>query len=384
MTDTPASPALRPTRLDLRHHADVHFDFGRFPDGAGDLAGRRFPKHHFHSNLPWHHDCSTSGMTTALAAPPLVTTKAKGRVLVVDDSGTIRLLLTASLRQAGFEVVLAADGAAALARLDDSQPEVVLTDLQMPGMDGFALLERIRARPGAPEVIVVTGTHARDMDAALRALRLGAHDFLTKPLPAGDAVALTIEKALEKKRLREANERLLRELEALSRTDALSGALNRRVFDETLRRELARAERHAFAVSLLLFDLDHFKRINDTHGHPAGDEVLRVFGHALAEEVRESDAVFRYGGEEFAVLLTHTPLAGAVKVAERLVARTRALAVPVSGATLRFTASVGVATSDGGSLDPAGLIEAADRALYEAKHLGRDQVAAQVAQEKTR
>jgi two-component system cell cycle response regulator len=323
-------------------------------------------------------------MTTALAAPPLVTTKAKGRVLVVDDSNTIRLLLTASLRQAGFEVVLAADGAAALARLDDSQPEVVLTDLQMPGMDGFALLEKIRARAGAPEVIVVTGTHARDMDAALRALRLGAHDFLTKPLPAGEAVALTLEKALEKKRLRDANERLLRELEALSRTDALTGALNRRMFDETLRRELARAERHALPVSLLLLDLDHFKRVNDTHGHPAGDEVLRVFARALTEEVRESDAVFRYGGEEFAVVLTHTGLADAVKVAERLIARTRSLSVPVAGATLRFTASVGVAGATGGSLDPAALVEAADRALYEAKRLGRDQVAAQVPQEKTR
>jgi diguanylate cyclase (GGDEF)-like protein len=149
------------------------------------------------------------------------------------------------------------------------------------------------------------------------------------------------------------------------------------VFDQTLRRELERGARHGFPVSLLLFDLDHFKRINDTHGHPAGDEVLRVFGRMLAEEVRESDAVFRYGGEEFAVLLTHTRPEDALKVAERLLRRTRALSVPVAGGLLRFTASVGVAGSEGAPLDPGSLVAAADRALYEAKADGRDRAAHQ-------
>jgi diguanylate cyclase (GGDEF)-like protein len=314
-------------------------------------------------------------MSTALAAAPVTSpARTRGRVLVVDDSRTVRYVVTRCLREAGYEVFEAPDAPSALARLDSLQPEVVLTDLHMPGMDGFTLIEKIRGRADSPEVIVVTGTHATDMDAALRALRLGAHDFLTKPLPPAAAVEMTIEKALEKKRLRAANQRLMRELEALSRTDALTGALNRRAFDDTLRRECAGAQRYGFPVSLLLLDLDHFKRVNDRFGHPAGDEVLRVFGRVLADEIRETDAVFRYGGEEFAVVLTHTSLTEAVRAGERLLARVRALVVPIDGHTLRFTASAGAAGAEGRTIDPGALIHRADQALYRAKSQGRDRV----------
>src|SRR5262245_6738777 len=185
------------------------------------------------------------------------------------------------------------------------------------------------------------------MNCAIRALRLGAHDFLTKPPTGPDEVILTVDRALEKKRLKEANLRLLRQLEALSRTDALTGALNRRAFDETLRRERERARRYGLVLSVILFDLDHFKLVNDPHGPPAGDEVLKEFVRLAGSIFRDSDGLYRYGGEEFAVLLPHTPMGGALLAACRMVAATRETIFRCGSISLQVTVSAGVAAAEG-------------------------------------
>jgi diguanylate cyclase (GGDEF)-like protein len=298
------------------------------------------------------------------------------RVLVADDSPVARALLSGYLRMAGYEVEEAKDGADALARLAATPFDVVVTDLQMPGVDGFGVLETVKNRSVGAEVIILTGSRAQDVNCAIRALRLGAHDFLTKP-PSVDDIVLAVERAVEKKRLRETNQRLLRELEALSRTDALTGTYNRRMFDEALEREVLRSRRYSYALSLVLLDLDHFKDVNDTYGHLAGDEVLKRFAHLVQDVLRDSDAIHRLGGDEFALILPHTPVEGALEAARRVVARTATTPFDAGRVPLKLTATAGVAClQESAETTAEDLLAAADRALYEAKRAGRNRVGA--------
>jgi len=296
-----------------------------------------------------------------------------GRVMIVDDSPIVRALVGGYLRGAGFIVEEADNGADALRRIEGDPPDVIITDLRMPIMDGFALLEAVKRHVTGPEVILLTGTHAHDMSSAIRALRLGAHDFLTKPPSGPDEVIVAVDRAVEKRRLREANQRLMRELEALSRTDPLTGALNRGAFEESLRRESHRSKRYAFPLSLVMLDLDHFKLINDTCGHRAGDAVLQQFVKLSATIFRESDTIHRYGGEEFAVLLPHTLYDGALDAARRLVQATAARPFEVTGAPpIVVTVSAGVACAGPDDVEGSDLVTRADGALYDAKRAGRN------------
>jgi diguanylate cyclase (GGDEF)-like protein len=213
------------------------------------------------------------------------------------------------------------------------------------------------------------------LSCAVRALRLGAHDYLSKPPSSRDEVLATVDRAVEKKRLKDANQRLQSELEALSRRDALTGVLNRRAMEEALSQETARAHRHGHALSMVMLDIDHFKRVNDTHGHPGGDQVLRSFAKVTSSVLREGDVLFRYGGEEFAVLLPHTALEGALNAAQRMLSAVAATPFDVAGAILSLTASAGVAclTPKGNG---AALVAQADAALYAAKNSGRNRAVA--------
>jgi diguanylate cyclase (GGDEF)-like protein len=296
------------------------------------------------------------------------------RVLVVDDSAIVRKIIAGYLRGAGHHVGEAPDGADAFVQLEAERFDVVLTDLQMPVLDGFGLLDGIRSRSLDAEVIILTGSE--DMESAVRALRAGAHDFLRKPPSGALEVVLTVERAAEKKRLRETNLRLMRELKALSRRDALTGLFNRRVFDETLQAETTRSRRYRLALSLVILDLDHFKLINDRHGHPAGDTVLKLFAGIARGQTRDGDALCRYGGEEFAALLAHTPLEGALDVARRLVASTAKTPFVVGAASVGVTVSAGVAALDASDETGLAMLAAADAALYEAKRAGRNQARA--------
>lgn len=297
--------------------------------------------------------------------------QASTRVLVVDDSAIVRRIIAGYLRDAGHQVGEAQDGAEALKQLGFDRFDVVLTDLQMPVLDGFGLLDGIRSRSLDTEVIILTGSD--DMESAVRALRSGAHDFLRKPPSGALEVVLTVERAAEKKRLRDTNLRLMRELEALSRRDALTGLFNRRIFDEMLLAETSRSSRYRLALSLVILDLDHFKAINDRHGHPAGDAVLKLFAGIAQAQTRDGDTLCRYGGEEFAVLLAHTPLDGAMDVARRLVALTAKTPFVIGQASLGVTVSAGVASRHTSDETGQALLAAADAALYEAKRTGRNQ-----------
>jgi diguanylate cyclase (GGDEF)-like protein len=291
-----------------------------------------------------------------------------GRILVVDDSEVVRVMVSAMLRDAGYTVSEAENGQRAIDLLAREEFDVVITDLRMPEKDGFEVLEAVRRRSLHTEVIILTGTHAQDVSCAVRALRLGAHDFLTKP-PAGPLeVIVTVDRALEKKRLKESNLRLLREMEGLSRTDALTGIWNRRAFEETMRREVLRAQRYDLPLSMLLLDIDHFKAVNDVHGHQMGDEVLKWFAQQASRVLREGDTLHRYGGEEFAVLLPHIDLGRAQLVADRVLLHL----AESPFRDLNITASAGVASGHGKALADLDLVAAADAALYRAKREGRN------------
>jgi two-component system, cell cycle response regulator len=297
----------------------------------------------------------------------------RGKVLIVDDSRVVRAVVAGFLKQAQLDVEEAADGEAGLAMLAKGQHDVVITDLNMPGLDGFGVLAAAKKAFPNVEVIILTGAHSDDMTAAVRALRLGAHDYLIKPPDRAEEVVLAVERALEKKRLKDMNRMLLEQLEALSLTDALTGVPNRRALERALERETARAHRHKLPLGFVMLDIDHFKKINDAMGHDGGDEVLRSFAATVSRVLRKGDAMYRYGGEEFVVLLAHADAAGGRIAAERFLAAVRSASVKVGCKTVQITASAGVSSLGAGSDGPAAL-SLADAALYEAKRSGRDRV----------
>jgi diguanylate cyclase (GGDEF)-like protein len=298
------------------------------------------------------------------------------RVLLAEDDPVARLLTTRLLRKAGYEVIAVADGEAALATLRETFCPLLLTDWEMPGLDGPSLLRAVRTGdwPGYVYAVLLTGRDGREH--VLQGLDAGADDYLKKPVDEAELVARMKTghriAALEE-RLRAA-ERVARQL---SLTDALTGAYNRRHLVEELPLEFERARRHRHALSLAICDIDHFKKINDTHGHPAGDEVLRAFAQLLRSSVREIDWVARFGGEEFVVVLPATDHAGALQVAEKLRVLAAGLLVPFGDTTIRLTASFGVASIEPGwpaAPLPAALIEQADLCLYRSKQAGRNRV----------
>lgn len=288
------------------------------------------------------------------------------RILIADDDLVSRRLLEATLVRLGHSVIAVAEGPhAAEALLDPMGPRLAILDWMMPGADGLEVLRQVRQRADPyVYVILLTSRHRReDMVAGLAA---GADDFLKKPF---DTVELAA-------RLR-SGERVIALQERLRHEashDQLTGLWNRRRILEHLDRELHRAARKPVPMGVLIADLDHFKQINDTHGHPVGDVVLQESAARLSMVMRAYDGCGRYGGEEFLIVLTDCSLDAALQVADR--GRTEVGREPVRIKTLELsvTVSVGVAWSDTGEESATRLIQAADDALYQAKATGRNRV----------
>jgi diguanylate cyclase (GGDEF)-like protein len=219
----------------------------------------------------------------------------------------------------------------------------------------------------AVPVLAIAGSRK----AALAALRSGASDALCTPLD-GEEGAARVEALLRGKHAHDRLRDRAQKLERLALTDSLTGLGNRRLFDTRLRQELSRAQRFRDPLALLLVDLDHFKKVNDTYGHPVGDEVLCAASAALVASVRSIDVVCRYGGEEFALVLPRTPLAGSLAVAQRVCHAVSQVRVAGQDA-LRISASVGVAAFPGEDVQgEQDLVRACDSALYRAKRSGRN------------
>jgi diguanylate cyclase (GGDEF)-like protein len=317
-------------------------------------------------------------------------------VLVVDDDGTARLLARASLEHAGLAVEEAANGREGVAAFERLRPDLVLLDVLMPEMDGFAACAAIRALPGGEVVPVLMMTGLDDVESIREAYLAGATDFTTKPIHgtilghratylirAGKAFADLHRAEAENRTLLQAlsrkNEELVRFNEALwdqATRDGLTGLYNYRYFQEALSREIARSTRHGKTLSLILLDLDSFKKYNDEHGHQMGDDVLRGIGEILLHRIRQTDVAARYGGEEFVVLLPEVDREHGMQVAETL--RETIAGHPFPGRESQpmgaITASFGMAVFPEDGTDFLSLFRQADRAMYRAKQAGGNRV----------
>lgn len=288
------------------------------------------------------------------------------RILVAEDDATSRLVLRATLQRHGYEVTAVEDGRAALEAWRLHRHTLVISDWMMPELDGLALCRRIRADATLRYTYVVLLTSLSGKERYLDGIDAGADDFLSKPLDEDYLVA----------RLHVARRILAlhAELQRSATHDPLTGLLNRGAIFHRLERELARAASGGGAVAVLLLDIDHFKRVNDRHGHAAGDSVLRDVAAGLRDALGPRERVGRYGGEEFLVVVP-AGAARAAALAETLRQAVERREVATDAGSVAVTISIGVATADAGRPgDADALVARADAALYRAKERGRNRV----------
>lgn len=296
-------------------------------------------------------------------------------VLVVDDDEMTAKAIAETVRTLGHDATVATTWTAALRAFSAQRTDLVLMDAVMPTVDGFKLTRLLRARCDA-YVPIVFLTGLTDHTAREACVAAGADDFLSKPV---DGLELSV-RLTAMLRIRSLTRRLEAQtatLAKMARYDALTGVGNRRTFDERLANEIARSRRHDRPLALVMMDIDHFKRVNDEHGHGVGDELLATFGSMLNDITRSCDYPCRYGGEEFAIIATETRTVDAMQLGERVRTqfRERSRSVPAGGVK---TVSIGVCGSDvlDGVLNTEEIKQAADTALYRAKQTGRDRVVA--------
>jgi diguanylate cyclase (GGDEF)-like protein len=295
-----------------------------------------------------------------------------GKILVAEDSLVVRTVVCDQLEDEGYEVVEAADGETALVIAADERPDAILLDIEMPGLDGHQVLSRLKADGNLGDIPVVFLTGRTGTDDMVAGLRAGAHDYLRKPFETAELLA-RVGGAVRIKRLQDELRIRNEELDRLSRVDGLTGLYNRRHIDEQLQNEIATAERHNQPLAVLLLDIDHFKQVNDVEGHPAGDQVLRLFASRLTAVTRAGDVVGRWGGEEFIVIAPHTDLDGAFGLGERIRAAIADEAMDLGDHSISVTVSIGC----GIGIEGGNLVGRADAALYRSKDDGRNRVTAE-------
>jgi diguanylate cyclase (GGDEF)-like protein len=289
------------------------------------------------------------------------------KILIAEDDAVSRRLLTTRLPKWGYELVVADDGNKAWELLQgEDRPRLALLDWMMPGLDGAELCRRLRARPDDPYVYIILLTALDREEDIVRGMEAGADDYVSKPFHANEL----------RVRLR-AGERIIdlqNRLTEASLRDPVTGLYARRYLQECAEKIVAGVVRRGKRIALVMCDLDHFKQVNDTHGHDAGDLVLKESAKVISQSVRAADIVIRFGGEEFLVVLIDVDEGDAVRVAEKIRERVQSSSVELPSGVVKMAISAGVSEFPSDAEDFWRCIKSADLALYSAKELGRNRI----------
>jgi diguanylate cyclase (GGDEF)-like protein len=296
------------------------------------------------------------------------------KVLIIDDNKLIRQLATTLLSKKNYNVLTAENGEQGIELAQSFKPEVILLDVMMPEVDGYEVCKRLKSNDKTKNIPIIMVTSMTESIDKIKGLELGAADYVTKPFDHGELQARVATQAKMKNLWDELQEKNLI-LEELSKKDGLTDLYNHRHFHERISEEFKRAKRYKLPLCCVLIDLDHFKNVNDTYGHQAGDKILKSLAEIVVGNIREVDIAARYGGEEFALILPHIALKHAVIMANRIRTNVESEIFRFNDININITISMGVA----GMLDNKAssyneLIRFADEALYAAKANGRNRV----------
>jgi two-component system, cell cycle response regulator len=296
------------------------------------------------------------------------------KILIADDDPVSRQLLKSLLAKWDYDVLAVHDGLEAMRELEkEDAPTLVILDWMMPGLHGVDVIKQLRNQQHQPYRYVLLVTSKSDKQDILDGLEAGGDDYLTKPFDASELKA----RLRVGKRILDLQQRLVSALEISefrASHDGLTGLFNRPAISELLQREVSRCARERRSVSVLMADVDHFKWVNDAHGHLVGDDVLKHVSSLLKYSLRSYDFVGRFGGEEFLVVLPNCAQPEALAIAERIRASVADSTLEIARLTIKATVSLGVSSSLCGSHDANQLVRIADNALYSAKELGRNRV----------
>ncbi len=296
-------------------------------------------------------------------------------VLIIDDSSTIRERIIKTLESTDLfsRYYEAEDGLEGFKKLLSAPVDIILCDLEMPRIDGFKFLSMLKSRPDLQDVPVLILTGMNDRELKIKGLDQGASDYITKPFDPEELIA-RVKVHLKIKNLQDDLKRSNELLLELSNTDHLTGLFNRRYMMEALDKEVQRSVRKNGPLSLIMLDIDHFKQVNDTYGHEAGDLLLKSLAGILLRESRRSDIACRFGGEEFCVIMPGVPMPVARQRAEAWRKSFAEFSLAYKHHTLRATLSIGIAIYPDHGNTGENILHIADGALYTAKQAGRNRV----------
>lgn len=300
------------------------------------------------------------------------------KILIVDDHpGNIRIV--AAMLQPNYKVLAANNGERAIKIAGDIHPDLILLDVMMPELDGFTVCEILKKDPKTNDIPIIFITAKTEIDDIVKGFSVGGCDYISKPFNPEELFA-RVNTHIELKKSKELLEKYIKELEEknrkldiMSKTDYLTELANRRFMLDKLNEEIERTEKTGEKFSMLMCDIDHFKRINDTYGHQTGDLVLKEVTKLIKSVVREYDVVSRWGGEEFLVLLIDTNIALASEIAEKIRSEIEKNIITINNSIIKVTMSIGV-TEYSNEISISQNINNGDEAMYKSKANGRNMV----------